>query len=218
MAVYLTKADLRAGIKSWLSDSNVNDGVVDQAIALCEAQINAKTKLLQGVASSDLTIDSGTCAAPSGFRGARALHISNERLELVTLDRLLAELDAYPSGQPCYFALIGSAATALPVFKFAPSPDATYTGTLIYQKTFELATDAAYNYLLHTYPDTYLYGSLMHMRAKLQDPERLPQFQALFAEAIQAARRDDRFMRNGELQLRKTGGSTYNMGSGWGWA
>jgi hypothetical protein len=48
-------------------------------------------------------------------------------------------------------------------FRFAPSPDTTYTGYLQYYKAFTpLSSGNASNYILASHPSVYLYGSLFH--------------------------------------------------------
>ncbi len=214
MVAFADRAALRASLKTWLSDPAVNDDVVNTAIALCEADISADAKLLQGEATAALTINSGSVAVPSGFRGVTGLYIADHLpMELVTLERLLEVLAVDTTGTPCYFALAGNGATALPVIMVAPTPDQTYSATLIYQKSWELTSDTAFNYLLWNHPGVYLYGALCHLRYKLQEPERLPVCEAKFAQALAAAKRDDVSQRHGAV--RKRARPFYAVGSGW---
>lgn len=216
MSAFLTLADLKAGIKTWLSDSNVNDAVLNQAVALCEADINQRTRLLQGEATADVTIDSADVTAPSGFRGAIRFYITgspNQALEYQTPEQMIDRTQGDITGKPRWFSVVGSVSTALPRLLFAPSPDTTYAAKLLFHKSWELSSDSATNYMLINYPGAYLYGALVHMRAKLQEPERLPEFQGLFDRYVTQALEDDMVNRAGSMP--RAVRPFVAMGSGW---
>ena len=61
------------------------------------------------------------------------------------------------SGQPHTYTILGDN------FRFAPTPDASYTGVLNYYKEFDALSDSnTSNYILTNHPAIYLYGSLYH--------------------------------------------------------
>ena len=76
------------------------------------------------------------------------------------------------TGRPLYFTVIGGSANQLEVL---PSPDSTYTSSIVYYTKIPALTDAATsNWLLTSHPDIYLYGLLVSAEPYLKNDERLP--------------------------------------------
>lgn len=215
MAAFANKAALRSGIRTWLSESSIPDATVDIAIALAEARINRKLRLLDGEANTTLTISAGSKAVPSGFRGVVSAYLSTSPRTPLTLtgaQDLSDRLRDDSTGKPLWFAVEGNGDLS-PVFRFAPSPDQSYSMVLTYTRTWALVEDDDTNTVLDSHPDVYLYGALVHGRLKLQAPERLPDFKLLFDEALAEAAMDDRRTRHG--RLRQYRDSPYQTGRGW---
>jgi len=215
LAAFADKAALRSGIKTWLSESSIADTTVDIAIGLAEARINRKLRLLDGEATTSLTISSGTVTVPTGFRGVVGAYLSTSPispLEEISPDRLNDKLRAEPLGKPRFYAIKGNG-DLLPVFKFAPAPDTTYTMPLAYTRTWALVEDDDTNKILDDHPDCYLYGALVHGRLKLQAPERIPDMKLLFDEALDELAKDDRRTRRGRGREHRT--SVYQTSRGW---
>jgi hypothetical protein len=93
------------------------------------------------------------------------------------------------SGMPVAYTIIGDN------FRFAPTPDTTYTGTLNYFKSFDALSDSnTTNYILTNHPAIYLYGSLYHAANFLGgvEPARLQQWQGMYTTALERLERNDR--------------------------
>ena len=76
------------------------------------------------------------------------------------------------TGRPLYFTVIGGSTGQLEVL---PSPDSTYTSSIVYYTKIPALTDSATtNWLLSSHPDIYLYGLLVEAEPYLKNDERLP--------------------------------------------
>ncbi len=215
MAAFANRGELRASVKTWLSESQITDATINIAIALAEARINRTLRLLDGEANTDITISSGTTAVPSGFRGVVRFNLSTSPITPLTemkADQLSDYLRDCPSGKPLFYSLEGNG-DLLPVFRWAPSPDTTYTAPLTYTKTWQLVEDDDSNTILEDCPDLYLYGALVHGRLKLQEPQRLPDVKGLFDEALAEAKIDDLKTRRGRGRTFRQ--SRYRTTRGW---
>ena len=82
------------------------------------------------------------------------------------------------SGRPNVYTILGDN------FRFAPTPDTTYTATINYYKAIDALSDSATtNYILTNHPGIYLYGSLYHAANFLGgiDPSKLQNWSQLYA-------------------------------------
>jgi hypothetical protein len=70
-------------------------------------------------------------------------------------------------------------------FEVFPTPDSAYAAELLYyQKIPSLANDATTNWLLSSYPDIYLYGSLLNSAPYLAEDGRAEVWARLYGEAV----------------------------------
>ena len=80
-------------------------------------------------------------------------------------------------------------------FRFAPSPDTSYTGKLQYYKAFTALSDSnTSNYILASHPAIYLYGSLYHASNFIGgiDPNQTQQWLGMYSAAMERCENNDR--------------------------
>ena len=86
------------------------------------------------------------------------------------------------TGRPYYFTTIGGSTDQLEVL---PSPDSTYTSSIVYYTRIAALTDAATsNWLLAAHPDIYLFGTLVEAEPYLKNDERLSMWAARLDKAL----------------------------------
>ena len=112
-----------------------------------------------------ITINSETETVPTGFIAVRSFYIlsgsTKYHLNYITPANLFAIKGGSTTGLPRVYTIESD--NGVEQFRFAPSPDTTYTGYLQYYKAFTpLSSGNASNYILATHPSVYLYGSLFH--------------------------------------------------------
>nr|ADD96568.1 constituent protein [uncultured organism MedDCM-OCT-S11-C359] len=142
---------------------------------------------------SSFSINAETVALPSGFLQVRDLFIlsggTKYALTYMTPPQMDQIKGSSTSGMPVAYTIIGDN------FRFAPTPDSTYTGTLNYYKSFDALSDSnTTNYILTNHPAIYLYGSLYHAANFLGgvEPARLQQWQGMYTTALERLERNDR--------------------------
>ena len=86
------------------------------------------------------------------------------------------------TGKPYYFTTVGGSTNQLEVL---PSPDSTYTASIVYYTRIAALTDAATsNWLLAAHPDIYLFGTLVEAEPYLKNDERMPMWTARLDKAL----------------------------------
>lgn len=161
--------ELKTAVANWLDRTNLT-ARIPEFIALAEADIHYGVRSPTGwiseplriramETSADITIDAQTEALPTGFLAARRLYLNTspkKNLELLSPIDLWAQ-DMDTTGEPVYFAAEADNLV------FSPSPDATYTGKLLYWKAFTaLSADSDTNWLFANRPGVYLEAALYH--------------------------------------------------------
>lgn len=133
-------------------------------------------------ATADLTINAERVAVPAGFRAVERLFIDaayDSPLSPVSIEQRVRDAVSYTAGRPRVFAIEGG------YFAFAPIPDTTYTGRLMYRKALDFfASDDATNDLLTRYPFAYLYGALAESARWDLNDEDEARYEALFRAEI----------------------------------
>ena len=93
------------------------------------------------------------------------------------------------SGRPNTYTILGDN------FRFAPTPDGTYTATINYYKAIDALSDSTTtNYILTSHPGIYLYGSLYHAANFLGgiEPSKLQNWSQLYATSMERLERNDK--------------------------
>ena len=192
-----TYTDLKTSIANWLNRSDLTTEIAGDFIALAEADFNAKLRIRQMEQIDEITIDAETETVPTGFISVRSLYIlsgsTKYNVEYITPANLFKTKGSSTSGLPRVYSIESDDATES--FRFAPTPDSSYTGYLQYYKAFDNLSDSvASNYILATHPAIYLYGSLYHASNFLGgiDPNQTAQWMNMYSMALERCENNDR--------------------------
>ena len=127
-----TYAALKTAIANWLNRSDLSDEIADDFIKLTEADFNSKLRIRQMEQIDTITIDSETETVPTGFIGVRSFYILSSdtkyTLEYITPHNLFEIRGGSRTGRPRSYTIEADNETEQ--FRFGPSPDTTYTGSL----------------------------------------------------------------------------------------
>ena len=187
-------SELQSSVANWLNRSDLTTEITGDFIVLTEKDFNSKLRIRKMVESdSSFSINAETVALPSGFLQVRDLFIlsggTKYALTYMTPPQMDQIKGSSTNGMPVAYTIIGDN------FRFAPTPDTTYTGTLNYYKSFDPLSDSnTTNYILTNHPAIYLYGSLYHAANFLGgvEPARLQQWQGMYTTALERLERNDR--------------------------
>jgi hypothetical protein len=147
--------------------------------------------------NDDITINAETVTVPTGFIAVRSFHIlsggTKYHLEYITPGNLFEIKGGSTSGMPRTYSIESDNGTES--FRFAPSPDTSYTGKLQYYKAFTALSDSnTSNYILASHPAIYLYGSLYHASNFIGgiDPNQTQQWLGMYSAAMERCENNDR--------------------------
>lgn len=192
-----TYTDLKTSIANWLNRSDLTTEIAGDFIALAEADFNAKLRIRQMEQIDEITINAETVTVPTGFISVRSLYIlsgsTKYNVEYITPANLFKTKGSSTSGLPRVYSIESDDATES--FRFAPTPDSSYTGYLQYYKAFNNLSDSvASNYILSAHPAIYLYGSLYHASNFLGgiDPNQTAQWMNMYSMALERCENNDR--------------------------
>lgn len=185
MAHFATYASLKTSIADWLNRGDLTD-VIPHFIELAEARFNRDLRVRQMVKRSTAQLDEGYITLPGDWLEAKNIQINTSfgprKLEYVTLEQAdqlrLGAGDA--AGDPHYFNITGSQLEIIPNPSGDPEIEMTY-----YAKIPALSSQNTSNWLLTSWPDMYLYGSLAHAAPYLKDDERVAVWAAFYDRALQ---------------------------------
>lgn len=184
-----TYADLQDAIAGYLARNDLTARIPD-FIALTEAKLNRSLFVPQMEQRSTATVDTNSdepefISLPSDFQSMRSVRLNGvsgkPRLEYLSK----TQLDDYrysienPTGQPLYFAIVGSE------MELAPTPNDAYTIEMMYRKLIPaLSNTTSSNWLLTFAPDLYLYGSLMEAEPYMKNDERVQLWASAFSTVL----------------------------------
>ena len=170
-----TYAQLKTATANWLDRTDLTDRI-PEFIELAEASFNRTIRQPDMVTKND----SYSIAARYTTLPTDTLEITRIVLDsspVITLEYLTPEeiaerrADMNSTGRPVYFTVIGGSSNQLEVL---PSPDGTYTSSIVYYTKIPALTDSATtNWLLTNHPDIYLFGTLVEAEPYLKNDERV---------------------------------------------
>lgn len=171
--------ELQAAVASW-HHRDVTQ--IPDFIALAEVRINNlfESRLAEIDTTLTATIASRYIALPSGFKSAYGLWLTTylPRDEIQYRLPEVLNVDDNSSGQPDYYTIDGSN------LAFNRKADIAYTYTLRYKSKFDIASTVT-NDVLTTYPDVYLFASLVEACLFSRDDPTI--FEQRFQSAIENA-------------------------------
>lgn len=190
-----TYAGLKASIASWLARSDLTTPIPDFITLAHKALMrDLRGHLRLQKRDTAFSVTGEYVPVPSDFLELVSIRLTSTDpdYELAFLPE--ASMTSYygtGSGIPKFVSLVGSTSGGAESFRFAPAPDATYTATVEYFATLPaMSADIDTNWILTDHPQLYLYGSLLQAAAYIGDDPRIPLWQAAYAEALDAVRRE----------------------------
>ena len=203
-----TFAELKTAAANWLDRSDLTDRI-PEFIALAEARFNRILRIrdMETVSTSISTV-AGTreYSLPTGFVQMKEFHLTTDPitpLSYITPEMMSRMWAGSTTGKPMVFTIIADNV------RLGPSPDAVYTTSMLYYKTFTaLSDDATTNDMLTNNPDVYLYGTLLEAEPFIMNDERVQLWATAFKQAIDDIQNQDNKDRHSGSQLRvmNTGG------------
>jgi len=192
-----TYTNLQTEIANWLHRDNLTAEIPD-FIALCEATLQVRCKLVEFESTATVTITSGVGTLPTGFVGMRSVYWNDslaQPLQYITPEQFDA-MRSWGEGDTYFYTISGSTIRT----------SNTETGSVImtyYAKFVPLSGSNASNAILASFPDAYLYGSLVQACIYQMDDAGAAKYSSLFSGAI------DRINENNEA--RKYAGATLQV-------
>ena len=189
-----TYTELKSAIANWLNRSDLTTEIGDDFIKLVESEYNSKLRIKAMLTSkTDYSVDAETVAVPTGFLQVRDFYIvqgtNKYSLTYMPPTQMDQVKGGSTTGRPNVYTILGTN------FRFATTPDATYTATINYYKAIDaLSGSTATNWILTNHPGVYLYGSLYHAANFLGgiEPNKLQNWLQLYQTGLERIERNDR--------------------------
>ncbi|MBV4459176.1 hypothetical protein KVG96_14545 [Pseudomonas sp. COR58] len=178
-----TYAELQASVASWLNRSDLS-AIIPDLITLAETQLNIDLNARSMEARTTLATVAGTetVTLPTDMLDMRRLQVVgtyNQPLSYRSPDEIGIDYAANTSGQPVVFTVIGGQ------LELGPTPDAVYSLELIYKQRLPALSDTnTSNWLLASWPNAYLYASLLAAMPFLMNDARLATWGQLYQQAV----------------------------------
>ena len=181
-----TYAELQTATANWLDRTDLTDRI-PEFIELTEANFNRVIRQPDMVAKDDsFSIASRYTTLPTDT--LEIVRIVVDLTPVIVLEYMTPEeiserrIVMTATGKPYYFTTVGGSTNQLEVL---PSPDSTYTASIVYYTRIAALTDAATsNWLLAAHPDIYLFGTLVEAEPYLKNDERMPMWTARLDKAL----------------------------------
>ena len=184
-----TYAELQTAIQNLFDDTaELASARVQEHITLAEAMIRRELRCREMEDTTDLTISAQTVALPTNFLGVRRLYLNTDpkqRLEYLAPENFWIRYLATETGDPEAFTIEGGN------FIFGPSPDATYTGKLLFWEWVGALSASNTPTLFTNHPDLYLYASAMHSADYLEDNGKVLKYAAAAKDIMESIMRAD---------------------------
>jgi hypothetical protein len=176
-----TNAELEAAVALWLDRDDLSSRV-PEFISLAEARFNRVIRASDMLTRDDaFAIDGQYEAVPSGFMEASRFVLLTSPVTVLEYKtpQEMAEIRSgrTSSGKPAYYSVVGGS------FEFLPSPDSTYTASLLYYAKLTTVS-SSFNWLATSHPDVYLFGALCEAEPYIRNDERFPMWQARLDKAL----------------------------------
>lgn len=204
-----TYTGLKAEIADWLDRPDLT-ARIDTFIDLCEARMSREVRHRSMLrrATAVLETDTKYLALPTGFRGMKIMRLMTtpvtvlEQINEYEMTKRMADT----SGLPIWFSIHEE-------IEFERVPDSDYSAEMIYYAALtplgdDVDTQTPANAILTYHPDLYLYGSLLAAEPFLDNDERVPTWEKLYAGGVQTVNDEDKRSRTSGPQIAKVSGDT----------
>lgn len=185
-----TFSDLQTAIANWTHRSDLSS-ITGDLITLAEARINGDLDARFQDSTTTLSTVAGTetVALPTDVINIRSVFVDSAQqvtLKYVTPDQFRTLYPYDTSGVPNVYTVIGSN------LYLAPVPDGVYSLPITYKaRVPALSVSSPTNWLLTTYPNVYLYASLLECAPYIKDDARLQTWKAAYDLAIESVNHQD---------------------------
>ena len=181
-----TYAELQTATANWLDRTDLT-ARIPEFIELAEANFNRVIRQPDMIAKDDsFSIAGRYTTLPTNT--LEIIRIVVDLTPVIVLEYLTPEeiserrIVMSATGKPYYFTMIGGSSNQLEVL---PSPDSTYTSSIVYYTRIAALSDSATsNWLLAAHPDIYLFGTLVEAEPYLKNDERMPMWTARLDKAL----------------------------------
>jgi hypothetical protein len=181
-----TYAELQTATANWLDRTDLT-ARIPEFIELAEANFNRVIRQPDMVDKDDsFSISSRYTTLPTDT--LEIIRIVVDLTPVIVLEYLTPEEISErrrvmtATGRPYYFTTIGGSTNQLEVL---PSPDSTYTASIVYYTRIAALSDSATsNWLLAAHPDIYLFGTLVEAEPYLKNDERMPMWTTRLDKAL----------------------------------
>jgi len=197
-----TFAQLKTAAANWLDRSDLTDRI-PEFIALAEARFNRELRIrdMETVSTAISTV-AGTreYSLPTGFVQMKEFHLSTDPLTplaYITPEMMTRLWAGSATAKPQVFTIIADNV------RLGPAPDAVYTTSMLYYKTFTALSDSATtNEMLTNNPDVYLYGTLLEAEPFIMNDQRIQVWLGAFDRAVASIQNQDNKDRHSGSNLR----------------
>ena len=204
-----TFAQLKTAAANWLDRSDLTDRI-PEFIVLAEARFNRILRIRDmETVSTAISTSAGTreYSLPTGFVQMKEFHLTTDPLTplaYITPEMMTRIWAGSAQGKPEVFTIIADNV------RLGPNPDAVYTTSMLYYKTFTALSDSATtNDMLTNNPDVYLYGTLLEAEPFIMNDQRVQLWGMAFEKAIGDIQNQDNKDRHSGSQLRVMNTSGY---------
>tara|TARA_B100000949_G_scaffold174500_1_gene155028 strand:- start:509 stop:1141 length:633 start_codon:yes stop_codon:yes gene_type:complete len=181
-----TYAELQTAAANWLDRTDLT-ARIPEFIELAEANFNRVIRQPDMVTKNDsFSLASRYNTLPSDV--LEIVRIVVDLTPVIVLEYLTPEEISErrgamtATGKPYYFTVIGGSSNQLEI---VPSPDSTYTSSIVYYTRIPALSDSATtNWLLDSHPDVYLFGTLSEAEPYLKNDERFPVWRSRLDRAL----------------------------------
>lgn len=188
-----TYTELKDAIGDWLNREDLA-ATIPAFIKLAEARFNRDLRVRQMIKRATAETDSGEnyVTLPGDWLEARNIQIYEGSIPVALEYMTLEQADDYKrqrgsvSGPARYFNVTGNQLELIP-----EPPSGTQIEMAYYSKIPALSESAQSNWLLSTWPDMYLYGTLAHTAPYLKDDDRIDVWAALYDRGLAEIRLAD---------------------------
>jgi hypothetical protein len=203
-----TFAELKTAAANWLDRSDLTDRI-PEFIALAEARFNRILRIRDmETVSTAISTTAGTreYSLPTGFVQMKEFHLTTDPitpLAYITPEMMSRLQAGSTKAKPKVFTIIADNV------RLGPNPDAVYTTSMLYYKTFTaLSASNTTSEMLTNNPDVYLYGTLLEAEPFIMNDARVQLWATAFRQAVEDIQNQDNKDRHSgsELRVINTGG------------
>jgi len=204
-----TFAELKVAAANWLDRSDLTDRI-PEFISLAEARFNRILRIRDmETVSTAISTAEGTREydLPTGFVQMKEFHLTTDPLtplSYITPEMMTRMQAGSTKAKPEVFTIIADKV------RLGPNPDAVYTTSMLYYKTFTaLSASNTTSDMLTNNPDVYLYGTLLEAEPFIMNDERVALWATAFKQAIDDIQFQDNKDRHSGSLLRVMNTSGY---------